>query len=86
LVLPFFNRKRVKIAEITDHNIDPWVTTFSAGRYFPDFPYVSLCGRERNFLRCDDVPIVFTQIFRVTSSLFIITVVTALAFAFPQPE
>lgn len=31
-------------------------------RYISDFPYISLCGRERNFVRCDDVPIVFTHI------------------------
>ncbi|KAM4687852.1 UPF0598 protein C8orf82 homolog [Discoglossus pictus] len=32
------------------------------GRYEDDFPYVSPCGRERNFIRCDDRPIVFTHI------------------------
>ncbi|XP_045521320.1 UPF0598 protein CG30010 [Pieris brassicae] len=32
------------------------------GRYQEEFPYVSLCGRERNYIRCDDVPIVFTHI------------------------
>lgn len=31
-------------------------------RYGASFPYVSLCGRERNFIRCDDVPIVFTHV------------------------
>ncbi|MEE6515708.1 hypothetical protein FKM82_024695 [Ascaphus truei] len=31
------------------------------GRY-EDFPYVSPCGRERNFIRCDDRPIVFTHL------------------------
>lgn len=31
-------------------------------RYRDDFPYMSPCGRERNFIRCDDVPIVFTHI------------------------
>lgn len=31
-------------------------------RYTVDFPYISLCGRERNFVRCDDLPIVFTHI------------------------
>ncbi|XP_063715828.1 UPF0598 protein C8orf82 homolog [Symsagittifera roscoffensis] len=31
-------------------------------RYDEHFPFVSLCGKERNFLRCDDVPIVFTHI------------------------
>lgn len=32
------------------------------GRYEDDFPYLSLCGRERNFLRCDDRPVVFTHL------------------------
>ncbi|XP_075213074.1 UPF0598 protein CG30010 [Lycorma delicatula] len=32
------------------------------GRYEAEFPYVSLCGRERNYVRCDDQPIVFTQL------------------------
>ncbi|OCT75128.1 UPF0598 protein C8orf82 homolog [Xenopus laevis] len=32
------------------------------GRYQDDFPYVSPCGRERNFIRCDDRPIVFTHL------------------------
>lgn len=27
-----------------------------------DFPYVSLCGPERNYVRCDDLPVVFTKI------------------------
>lgn len=38
-----------------------------SGRYEEDFPYVSLCGRERNFIRCDDVPIVFTHILEKTA-------------------
>lgn len=33
------------------------------GRY-EDFPYLSLCGRERNFLRCDDRPVVFTHLLK----------------------
>ncbi|XP_015209579.1 UPF0598 protein C8orf82 homolog isoform X1 [Lepisosteus oculatus] len=32
------------------------------GRYQDSFPFLSLCGRERNFVRCDDRPVVFTQI------------------------
>ncbi|XP_034562298.1 UPF0598 protein C8orf82 homolog [Notolabrus celidotus] len=32
-----------------------------SGRY-EDFPFLSLCGRERNFLRCDDRPVVFTHL------------------------
>ncbi|NXW84310.1 CH082 protein, partial [Alopecoenas beccarii] len=33
-----------------------------SGRYETQFPFMSLCGRERNFLRCDDRPVVFTEI------------------------
>ncbi|XP_010870756.2 UPF0598 protein C8orf82 homolog [Esox lucius] len=33
-----------------------------SGRYQDHFPFLSLCGRERNFLRCDDRPLVFTQL------------------------
>ncbi|KAK4880305.1 hypothetical protein RN001_008451 [Aquatica leii] len=29
---------------------------------YREFPYISLCGRERNFVRCDDYPIVFTHV------------------------
>lgn len=31
-------------------------------RYRTEFPYVSLCGTERNYVRCDDLPIVFTDV------------------------
>ncbi|XP_014280771.1 UPF0598 protein CG30010 [Halyomorpha halys] len=34
----------------------------NTSRYESSFPYVSLCGRERNYIRCDDVPIVYTHI------------------------
>lgn len=34
----------------------------TTGRYQEEFPFISLCGRERNFIRCDDVPIVYTNI------------------------
>ncbi|KAI1888804.1 hypothetical protein AGOR_G00172510 [Albula goreensis] len=34
----------------------------TTGRYQEDFPFLSLCGRERNFLRCDDRPLVFTHL------------------------
>ncbi|XP_014256674.1 UPF0598 protein CG30010 [Cimex lectularius] len=27
-----------------------------------DFPYISLCGRERNYIRVDDTPLVYSQI------------------------
>lgn len=32
------------------------------GRYTEEFPYLSICGRERNFIRCDDLPVVFTNV------------------------
>lgn len=38
------------------------VTTNDSGRYEEDFPYLSPCGREKNYIRCDDLPIVFTHI------------------------
>ena len=34
----------------------------STGRYEEDFPYVSPCGPETNYIRCDDLPIVFTHL------------------------
>ncbi|XP_011310635.1 UPF0598 protein CG30010 [Fopius arisanus] len=38
-------------------------------RYTEDFPYLSLCGRERNFVRCDDLPIVFTHVLQTPENL-----------------
>lgn len=35
----------------------------STSRYESTFPFVSLCGRERNYIRCDDTPVVFSHIF-----------------------
>ncbi|KAK7604041.1 hypothetical protein V9T40_004314 [Parthenolecanium corni] len=29
---------------------------------YPEFPYLSRCGRERNYVKCDDYPIVFTHV------------------------
>ncbi|CAH1780536.1 unnamed protein product [Owenia fusiformis] len=42
------------------------VKTNESGRY-EDFPYISLCGRERNFIRCDDQPIVYTHLIQTES-------------------
>lgn len=39
------------------------------GRYENDFAYISLCGRERNFIRCDDVPIVYTHLIKKTNDI-----------------
>ncbi|XP_051827212.1 UPF0598 protein C8orf82 homolog isoform X2 [Antechinus flavipes] len=33
-----------------------------SGRYEDAFPFISLCGREHNFVRCDDLPVVFTHL------------------------
>lgn len=33
-----------------------------SGRYEASFPFLSLCGRERNFLRCEDRPVVYTHL------------------------
>ncbi|TSL47590.1 Cilia- and flagella-associated protein 57 [Bagarius yarrelli] len=40
-----------------------------SGRYQEHFPFLSLCGRERNFLRCDDQPVVFTHLLSETGYL-----------------
>lgn len=34
----------------------------TTGRYESDFPYCSPCGAELNFVRCDDLPVVFSQL------------------------
>nr|DBA23882.1 TPA: hypothetical protein GDO54_011597 [Pyxicephalus adspersus] len=36
----------------------------SSGRYEEEFPFISPCGREQNYIRCDDRPIVFTHLLR----------------------
>ncbi|CAF0752228.1 unnamed protein product [Adineta steineri] len=36
--------------------------TYNDRPYSSTFPYVSLCGRERNFIRCADVPFVLTRL------------------------
>ncbi|XP_018577164.1 UPF0598 protein CG30010 isoform X1 [Anoplophora glabripennis] len=37
------------------------LTINTTGRY-KEFPYISLCGKERNFVKCDDYPFVFTHV------------------------
>ena len=37
----------------------------NTGSYEDEFPYISPCGRERNFVNCDDVPAVFTHVLNV---------------------
>lgn len=34
----------------------------STGRYEDDFPFVSPCGPETNYIHCDDLPVVFTHL------------------------
>lgn len=34
----------------------------NTGRYMDEFPFLSICGVERNFVRCDDLPLVFTKV------------------------
>ena len=34
----------------------------TSGRYESEFPYVSPCGRETNYICCDDLPVVFSQL------------------------
>jgi hypothetical protein len=36
------------------------------GRYEEEFRYISLCGKERNFVRSHDTPVVFTHARKVT--------------------
>ena len=31
-------------------------------KYAKDFPWISKCGLENNYIRCDDLPIVFTSL------------------------
>ncbi|XP_055838807.1 UPF0598 protein CG30010 [Episyrphus balteatus] len=33
-------------------------------RYRQEFPFISPCGREKNYIRCDDLPIVFTHVLK----------------------
>ncbi|XP_057328067.1 UPF0598 protein CG30010 isoform X1 [Microplitis mediator] len=35
-----------------------------SNRYANEFPYLSLCGREKNYVSCDDLPIVFTHVIK----------------------
>lgn len=35
---------------------------------YPEFPYLSPCGREKNYVRCDDCPIVFTHVLTIHDS------------------
>ncbi|KAH9507726.1 hypothetical protein Btru_053544 [Bulinus truncatus] len=39
----------------------------TTGKYMDEFPYISPCGRELNFVRCDDTPLVFTHVLESSS-------------------
>ena len=41
----------------------------STGCYEKDFPYMSPCGPETNYIRCDDVPVVFTHLMDQSKSV-----------------
>lgn len=41
----------------------------TTGRHTAEFPYISRCGRELNFLRCDDTPLVFHALLPQSSLL-----------------
>ena len=32
-----------------------------SGSYAAAFPYLSPCGREKNYIRCDDLPVVYRE-------------------------
>ncbi|GBM73212.1 UPF0598 protein C8orf82 [Araneus ventricosus] len=40
----------------------------NTGKYEKEFPFLSPCGKENNFVRCDDLPIVFTHILETENS------------------
>lgn len=46
-------------------------------RYLKEFPYVSLCGRERNYLRCEDLPFVITHLDENTDLLHLNQIMSA---------
>ena len=41
----------------------------TSSRYESDFPYVSPCGRETNYIHCDDLPIVFSHLLAPDSTV-----------------
>lgn len=40
----------------------------TTARYESEFPFVSFCGRERNYIRCDDTPAVFSHVFTINGT------------------
>lgn len=39
------------------------------GKYALEFPFTSPCGRESNYIRCDDLPIVYTHVIQKNDQL-----------------
>ncbi|CAL1263418.1 unnamed protein product, partial [Larinioides sclopetarius] len=40
----------------------------NTGKYEKEFPFFSPCGKENNFVRCDDLPVVFTHVLETENS------------------
>lgn len=63
-------RKKKSISCISQTFVDKKFLAFffkrlrknNTGRYMDDFPFLSICGVERNYVRCDDLPLVFTKV------------------------
>ncbi|XP_065674996.1 UPF0598 protein CG30010 isoform X2 [Hydra vulgaris] len=47
------------------------IKTNNGGKYSDDYPYISPCGLEMNYVRCESKPIVFTDIFEVQNQDFL---------------
>lgn len=52
-------------ARIKKNDLDP-------PRY-PEFPFISPCGKEMNFIQCEDRPIVFTELIRKIEGGFLLS-------------
>jgi hypothetical protein len=56
------------------------------GRY-EEFPYISPCGKELNYLQCDDRPIVYTSITNTSDNTQLLTINGAEKLTYPfHPE
>ncbi|XP_067948692.1 UPF0598 protein CG30010-like [Watersipora subatra] len=42
---------------------------FNKSNKYPEFPYISPCGPEMNYVRCDDLPIVFTKVLTIEGEI-----------------
>lgn len=48
----------------------------TTGTYVKQFPYLSLCGREKNFIGCEDLPFVITNLNNKKNILYVNNVET----------